>query len=169
MTIPVNPNRKRRPTLIATRGLPGSGKTPAALAWVRADETWRARISRSQLREMSHGGHLGTGAQEAIVSGMEFSAIRTALANGTSVVVDDTNLDNSTINKWAEIAAEMAADFEVWDFRDVDVEVCVARDAQRDQADQVGEARIRQMYEEHILNSGARHTVPAHTRVMAKG
>ncbi len=167
--IPINPNRKRRPTLVVTRGLPACGKTPAALAWVRADPDWRTRVSRGPLREMGHGQRLGTGAQEAIVSGMEYYAARSPLANGTSVVIDDTNLANSDINKWAEIAAEMGADFEVWDFRDVDVEVCVARDAQRDPQDQVGAERIRQMHADHIVNSAGRHTVPAGTRVMAKG
>lgn len=169
MTIPINPNRKRKPTLIVTRGLPCSGKTPAAVAWVRSDEQWRTRINRNDLREMSHGRRLGTGAQEAIVSGLEENAVRSALANGTSVVVDDTNLANSVINRWIKIAEEMDADVEVWDFRDVDPEVCIARDAQRPESERVGEDKIREMYEKHIANSGARHTVPATHRAMAKG
>jgi tRNA uridine 5-carbamoylmethylation protein Kti12 len=169
MSITVNPNRKRRPLLIVTRGLPASGKTPAAVAWVRSDEQWRTRINRNDLREMSHGRRLGTPAQEAIVSGLEENAVRSALANGTSVVVDDTNLVNSMINRWERIAGEMDADFEVWDFRDADVEGCIARDAQRAEADQVGEDKIREMHEKHIINGGARHSVPATHRAMAKG
>ncbi len=169
MSIPVNPNRKRRPTLIVTRGLPCSGKTPAAVAWVRGDETWRTRINRGDLREMSHGGRLGTPAQEAIVSGQEENAVRSALANGTSAVVDDTNLPNAAINRWERIAGEMDADFEVWDFRDVDVEVCIARDAQRPEAERVGEERIREMHAKHILAGGGRHTVPANHRAMVNG
>jgi tRNA uridine 5-carbamoylmethylation protein Kti12 len=169
VSITVNPNRKRRPLLIVTRGLPCSGKTPAAVAWVRSDETWRTRVNRNDLRDMAHGRRTGTGAQEAIISGQEDYAVRSALANGTSVVVDDTNLPNSKINEWAKIAAEMEADFEVWDFRDADVEGCIARDAQRDEADRVGEDKIREMHTKHILNSGARHSVPATHRAMTKG
>jgi tRNA uridine 5-carbamoylmethylation protein Kti12 len=169
VSITINPNRKRRPLLIVTRGLPCSGKTPAAVAWVRSDETWRTRVNRNDLRDMAHGRRTGTGAQEAIVSGQEDYAVRSALANGTSVVVDDTNLVNSVINRWAKIAEEMDADFEVWDFRDVDPEVCIARDAQRPAAEQVGEDKIREMHEKHIVNSGARHTVPVRTRSMAHG
>lgn len=169
MTITPDPNRKRRPTLIATRGLPASGKTTAAIAWVRADEAWRVRINRDDLRDMGHGRRLGTGAQEAIVSGIQHNGVRAALAHGTDVIVDDTNLSNAAINQLAGIAAEMGADFEVWDFRDVPVEVCIARDAQRGGFDCVGEDVIRDMYERHILNSAARHSVPPATRVMMKG
>jgi tRNA uridine 5-carbamoylmethylation protein Kti12 len=169
VSITVNPNRKRRPTLIITRGLPCSGKTPAAVAWVRSDETWRTRVNRNELREMSHGRRTGTPAQEAIVSGLEENAVRSALANGTSVVVDDTALPNAVINRWERIAEEMDALFEVWDFRDADLEGCIARDAQRPETDRVGEDKIREMHDKHIVNSGARHSVPATHRAMTKG
>lgn len=158
-----------KPTLIVTRGLPGSGKSVAAIAWVGGDPDWRVRINRDDLRDMGHGSRLGTGAQEAIVSGLQESGARTALRHGTSVIVDDTNLPNAVVNKWARIAEEAGADFEVWDFRNVPVEVCIARDAARDDLDSVGPAVIRSMYETHIAASAAAETVPPQTRVMVKG
>jgi tRNA uridine 5-carbamoylmethylation protein Kti12 len=169
MTISIDPNRKRRPTLIATRGLPACGKSTAAIIWVSADPRWRVRINRDDLRSMGHGRRLGTGAQEAIVTGIQHNGARAALAHGTDVIVDDTNLAESAINALAKIAAEMDADFEVWDFRAVDVELCIRRDAERDEHDRVGEAVIREKYENHILNSSAAATVPAATRVLVKG
>lgn len=155
--------------LILTRGLPGSGKSTAAAAWVGADPDWRVRINRDSLRDMGHGRRLGTGAQEAIVTGLQESGARTALSHGTSVVVDDTNLRNGDVNRWARLAAEAGAEFEVWDFRNVPLEVCIARDAQRDGLDRVGEQVIRDKYEEHIAASAAAETVPPQTRVMIKG
>jgi len=169
MSITVNPRRKRRPVLVAGRGLPGCGLHVVALSWVRADPDWRVRITRRELREMGHGSHLGTGAQEAIVSGLQGAGVRTALANGTSVFVDDTNLRESDINTWSRVAAEMDAGFEVYDLRDVDVEVCVARDAQRDVLDQVGEDEIRRLHTRHILAGSGAKTLPAPTRTIARG
>lgn len=157
------------PILIVTRGLPGSGKSVAAAGWVTGDPDWRVRINRDDLRDMGHGRRLGTGAQEAIVTGLQESGARTALAHGTSVIVDDTNLPNAAVNRWAKIAEEVGADFEVWDFRNVPVAVCIARDAQRPDPDCVGEDVIRGMYEQHIAAGAAAETVPPQTRVMIKG
>lgn len=169
MTITVNPNRKRRPQLIATCGLPASGKSSAAIAWVSADPAWRARMNRDDLRAMAHGGFLGTGAQEAIVSGAQHAGVRTALAHGTSVIVDDTNLRACDLRLFEKIAAEMDADFEVWDFRGVPLQVCIDRDAQRDERDRVGEGVIRKKYEDHIVPwlAGEEDYVPP--RVMVNG
>lgn len=169
MTIEINLNRKRKPTLYATRGLPASGKSTMAIAWVSADTDWRTRINRDDLRAMAHGRFLGTPAQEAIVTGMQDSGVRTALSHGTDVVVDDTNLSNAAVNKWIRMAEEMDADFEIWDFRGVPLEVCIARDARRAEIDRVGEDVIRAKHEKYIVNSAARHSVPAPTRVMARG
>lgn len=170
MTITVDPNRKRRPTLIITRGLPASGKSTAAIAWVSADPNWRARMNRDDLRAMAHGRYLGTGAQEAIVSGAQHAGVRTALAHGTSVIVDDTNLRNADVRLFARIAEEMEADFEVWDFRLVPLQVCIDRDSWRDDLDRVGEAAIRKKHEDHIvpwMAKGDQDAVP--TRVMVNG
>lgn len=169
ITITARPDRKRRPTLIVTRGLPGSGKSTAAAAWVEADPDWRVRINRDDLRDMGHGRRLGRGAQEAIVTGMQGSAAATALSYGTSVIVDDTNLTDGLVRDWAALAEQLDAAFEVWDFRNVPLEVCITRDAQRDGLDCVGEQVIRGMYDKHIAAGRAAESVPPQTRVMVKG
>lgn len=169
-TITVDPNRKRRPILIITRGLPASGKSTAAIAWVSAQPDWRVRANRDDLRSMGHGRFLGTGAQEAIVSGFQHNGVRVALSHGTDVIVDDTNLRSSDVRVFAKIAEEMDADFEVWDYRRVPLEVCIERDARRDEYDRVGEAVIRDKYEKHVapwLAGGADEAAP--TRIMANG
>jgi len=168
MTIEVNPGRKRRPTLIITRGLPASGKSTAAIAWVNADPNWRWRANRDDLRAMGSGRYLGTPAQEAIVSGFQHNGVRTALSHGTSVIVDDTNLRTSDVTLFSKIADEMDADFEVWDFRDAPLERCIAWDAQRDQHDRVGEDVIRKKYEDHIARGIERGDIVT-TRIMVNG
>lgn len=172
MTIPVDSNRKKRPTLIITRGLPASGKSTAAIAWVQADRDWRWRANRDDLRTMGSGGYLGTPAQEAIVSGFQHNGVRTALAHGTSVIVDDTNLPDSSVRLFEKIAEEMDADFEVWDFRLVPLQVCIDRDTRRDQYDRVGEDVIREKYDKYIapwLANQGRDEAIVPTRVMANG
>lgn len=169
MSITVNPNRGRRPTLIVTRGLPASGKSTAAVIWVNADPDWRVRINRDDLRAMGHGGYRGARSQEAIVSGIQHNGVRAALAHGTDVIVDDTNLPEALVRMFAEIAEQMDADFEIWDFRSVDVEVCVQRDALRGEFDRVGEDVIRDKHAKYIAAGPAAETLPARTRVLAKG
>lgn len=169
MTISVNPNRKRRPTLIITRGLPACGKSTAAAAWVGHDPQWRVRINRDDLRRMGHGGYLGSDAQEAIISGIQLNGVRAALAHGTDVVADDTNLPEVSVRMFAGIAQQMDADFEIWDFRNVPLEVCIARDAARDALDRVGEQVIRDKYDKHIAGHRAPETLPPATRVALKG
>jgi predicted kinase len=168
MSITVNPNRKRRPTLIITRGLPASGKSTAAIAWVGADPDWRARMNRDDLRTMVSGRWLGTPAQEAIVSGAQHAGVRTALAHGTSVIVDDTNLRTADVTLFSQIAEEMDAEFEVWDFRDAPLERCIAWDAQRDEHDRVGEQVIRDKWEKYIAPGIERGDITT-TRIMVNG
>jgi predicted kinase len=172
MSITVDPNRKRRPTLIITRGNVASGKSTAAIAWVRAEPAWRVRANRDDLRTMGHGGYLGTDAQEAIVSGFQHNGVRVALSHGTDVIVDDTNLRQSDVNLFAGIAQEMEADFEVWDFRHVPLQVCIDRDAQRDRYDRVGEDVLRHKHDKYIKpwqdSLGAGEPIVP-TRVMTNG
>lgn len=168
MTITIDPNRKRQPQLVITRGLPASGKSTAAIAWVNADPDWRARMNRDDLRSMAHGRFMGTGAQEAIVSGAQHAGVRTALAHGTSVIVDDTNLRTSDVTLFRRIAEKMDAGFEVWDFRDAPLERCIAWDAQRDEHDQVGEQVIRAKWEKHIAPGIDRGDIVT-TRIMVNG
>ncbi len=80
------------PTLIITIGLPGSGKSTWAKAWVGEDPARRARVNRDDLRAMLHGGRVGTAWQERQVTLAQHAAVRALLLHGFEVMVDDTNL-----------------------------------------------------------------------------
>jgi predicted kinase len=133
------------PTLIITRGLPASGKTTRAREWVDTDPAGRARVNRDDLRRMLQGRRLGTAVQEAQVSAAQHAAVAALLVAGVNVVADDTNLPDSVVAAWAELAARCGAVLAVWDLRNVPVEVCVARDAARVGDARVGERVIRGM------------------------
>ncbi|GGM89873.1 hypothetical protein GCM10007977_109930 [Dactylosporangium sucinum] len=86
---------------------------------------------------------------EQMVTLAQHAAVAAWLHAGLDVVVDDTCQAQSTMDAWVELAVATGADLHVWDFRDVPLEVCIARDAQRGQAGGrlVGESAIRRVAE----------------------
>lgn len=130
-----------KPTLLLTRGIPGSHKTTFAREWVAEDPEGRVRLNRDDIRQMLYAkGHGLTYAQEKVVTRTQRSAARAHLRDGRSVIVDDTNLRLRFAREWASLAQQVGAEFEVKDFI-VDVEDAVHSDAMRDEW--VGEAIVR--------------------------
>ena len=76
-------------TLIITRGLPGSGKSTKAAAWVADDPATRARVNRDMTRDMLHGGFVD---QERQINAVRDASVTALLQRGINVVVDDTSL-----------------------------------------------------------------------------
>jgi predicted kinase len=142
-------------TLYATRGLPGSGKSTFARAWVAQDPTNRARVNGDDLRSMLTGGFVreaerrAGAARDAMVSAL--------LSRGVDVVVDNTHLRARTLRDLAKLARSVGAEFHVWDFI-VHVEECVRRDAAR--AHPVGEDVIRDMHRRFLAGKALPLPVP---------
>ncbi|ROT31827.1 AAA family ATPase [Micromonospora sp. HM5-17] len=134
------------PRLIATRGLPASGKTTFA----RKLQPGVVRVNRDDLRRMLHGERLFTQWAEGQVTVAQRAQVEALLKAGIDVCVDDTNLRSRTLRDWAELAARFGASFEVHDFTDVPVEECIRRDAERPEQDRVGEEAIRRLYERYL-------------------
>lgn len=132
-------------TLYITRGLPGSGKTTRARAWVAEAPAGRARINRDDFRAMVHGGFAD---QERMVSAARDAAITALLRRGVDVVADDTCLPQRHARDLRRLATLAGASFEVWDLTDVPLEVCIERDAAR--AATVGEKVIRDMHTRYL-------------------
>ncbi|MFC0504144.1 AAA family ATPase [Micromonospora costi] len=136
--------------LLATRGLPGSGKTFFSAGWVAEDPAGRARVSRDDTRKMLHGGWLGTARQERQVTVVTHGAILDLLRLGVSVIEDSTNLvDEHLFGLW-DIAQRAGARFRVVDLTHVPFEVCVDRDARREGPARLGRAKIHAMFERHM-------------------
>lgn len=132
--------------LIATRGLPASGKTTFA----RTLQPSVLRVNRDDLRRMLHGERLFTQWAEAQVTVVQRAQVEALLRARADVCVDDTNLRARTLRGWADLAARYGADFEVHDFTDVPLAECLRRDAARPAADQVGAEAIRRLHERYL-------------------
>ena len=143
--------------LIATRGLPASGKTTFA----RRLQPGVVRVNRDDLRRMMHGERLFTQWAEGQVTKVQRAQVEALLAARVSVCVDDTNLRSRTLRDWAELAQQYGAAFEVHDFTDVPLEECLRRDAARPEADRVGEAAIRRLHERYLADRALPLPVPA--------
>jgi predicted kinase len=138
------------PVLYAYRGLPGSGKSTHAAAWVAQDPARRARVNRDSLRRMLHGGHQSgqAGSTELQVTAASHAAITALLQGGRDVACDDTNLRQRVVRELADLARRAGADFTIRDFTDVALQTCIDRDAARDRT--VGEAVIRDMHTRYL-------------------
>lgn len=147
-----------RPVLTVARGLPGSGKTTEAEAWVRGGKG-RARVNRDDLRAMLHGGQEWSPALERITVVARNALIRSLLLHEVSVFCDDTNLDGAAVDRLEALAWLAGAAFRVRDLRHVPVQVCIDRDAARKAGGcrGVGEQVIRDMAAKHSLPAGNPH------------
>lgn len=118
-------------SLHITRGLPGSGKTTFAKAWVDESPTTRSRVNRDDLRDMLFGTRTGlTFEQEQHVTSASHSLVRAHLRRGLDVITDDTNLRPRYVREWRKIADQHGADFEVHEM-DADVDAAIDRDEDR--------------------------------------
>lgn len=155
--------------LVATKGLPASGKTTYAKKWVAENPMYRFRVNRDDLRAMAHdslwlpgGGAPGStvgqgpGTETAIL--IARNAMVLALLNdGYQVIIDDTNLApeaqhfiEELVKPWS-IGPEQTAVHWV-DFTNVPVEVCRQRNKDRKEAGSRGveDAVILDMYERFL-------------------
>ena len=125
--------------VIIPRGIPGSGKT----TWVKAElakhEPGTAvRISNDDLSFMLYGQPWGTfffsDVTKATLHNLRLSMLETFLKQDgiTHVYVDNTNLAIQTVKSLQDVAVRHGAKFIVDDrFLAVDIDTCIARDAER--------------------------------------
>jgi predicted kinase len=135
--------------LIITRGLPASGKSTWAKAWVAEDPANRVRVNRDDLRFMMFGKYWGKGVDEDAVTVAEETLVKSALSKGKSVVVDATHLRASVVRKWARIHPVVLKDFAI------PVDVCIDNDVIRsaEGGRRVGERVIRDMARRYKVDS----------------
>lgn len=96
------------------RGVPGSGKTTAALAWVAEDPESRVRVNRDDLRIQLYGIKVGLSQkQETQVTRAEKALVREFLNRGLSVVLDATNMHKRNLEAWGRIHPFELVEFDV--------------------------------------------------------
>ncbi len=138
------------PTLTITRGLPGSGKTTWARRHIETEAPRTARVNRDELRRAMHGGLVGANWAERQVTIAQQAAVEALLRGGIDVICDDTFLRARVVRDFADLAAACGARFEVRDFTDVPLSVCVERDAGRPEGERVGEDVVRGMWQRYL-------------------
>lgn len=130
--------------LLMLKGLPASGKSTYAKELVQS--SGYTRVNKDDMRAMLHNSRWTKG-NEKFVLKLRDHIVRTALGEGKSVVVDDTNFAPVHEETLRQIAQENKVAFEV-KFFDTPIEVCIERDLKRPSS--VGERVIRQMYEQYL-------------------
>jgi predicted kinase len=131
-----------------TRGIPGSGKTTFARAWVAEDPDWRVRINRDDIRKMIADKFHGLSRhQEETVTLLQKAQARAAIEAKLSVIIDDTNLRASTVKQWLELGAELGVPVQHEDIP-FDLEQVVVWDFKREK--KVGEVVIRDFYSRYF-------------------
>lgn len=89
--------------IIVTRGLPASGKSTWAKAFVAADPQSRFRVSRDEIRQMLGYPPLGDHGQELNVTAIEEAVVTASLKRNdgnATVVVDAMHLKATYIKRW---------------------------------------------------------------------
>lgn len=98
------------------RGLPQSGKTTLANAWVAEDPGWRARVSRDDIATQLYGSpHFLNRHQTETVATVEHNMVTTLLKAKLSVVVDSVNLRIRDVQDWQSKSAKTSIPLEIED------------------------------------------------------
>ena len=134
-------------TIYLLKGLPASGKSTWAKERIAKDPNTK-RVNKDDLRAMLDNSRWSK-ANEKFVLKLRDHIIVEALNDGKHIIVDDTNLHPKHEINLKRIAKEHNAKVEVV-FFDTPVEVCLERDAKRENP--VGDEVIISMYDRYINN-----------------
>lgn len=133
------------PMILMLQGLPASGKTTLANQLV--DTGHFVRTNKDDLRAMLHGGVFSKDNEKQVLH-VRDQIIARALADGKSVVVDDTNFAPVHEQTLRDIADRHEVNF-FKHFVDTDVEECVTRNDSREFP--VPSKVIRGMYNRYVV------------------
>jgi len=131
------------PKIIATIGLPASGKDTWASEYI-AKYPQTKRVNKDLLREMLDFGVWSRNNEKFILK-IRDEIIENALKEGHNIIVSDTNLDPKHILRFKEIAKTHKSQVEIVDtFLNISPEECIKRDLKRSTS--VGAEVIWSMY-----------------------
>jgi len=134
--------------LIITRGLPASGKSTWAIEQIAKNPGRTIRVNRDDIRASIHGGGKWSKTKEKATVAVRDAMIRAGLAQGLTVICDDTNLPQKVVDDLTFLAHEAKADVLVQDFTHVSPEECIKRDLARERT--VGAEVIMRWYNDFL-------------------
>lgn len=137
--------------VIITKGLPASGKSSWARAYV-LDNPEFVIVEKDEIRKDSRlfkgGVYVHKRGDEGTVIKERDRLIHKALSAGKNVISSDTNLVQKHISQITNIAKQYDAEIEVMSFLDIPIKELIERDEKRE--DSVGEQVIRRMFHEQV-------------------
>lgn len=142
--------------IIILQGLPASGKSTWAKAWVKEDPEHRVRFNRDDIRNM-----LGTywvPSREPLINAIYNEFLNSAMCNGYDIVVDNMNLNKdavkeieeevSNFNTWIGLSeSDLRYEVEYKKFLTVPLQTCIDRDSKRENP--IGENVIRSIFNKY--------------------
>lgn len=136
--------------VIFTKGMQGSGKSTWAKQYCQ-DHPEYVRISRDDLRHMR--GRYWMPRHEDLITDWEYSLVADALVKGYHLVIDEMNLNEDNLEKLKSFIKSIKTNvkFEIKDFTDVPLEVCIERDMKRPNS--IGEKVLRSTYNKYLANN----------------
>lgn len=134
----------RKREIIVLQGPPACGKSTYARELHKKNQNY-VIVSRDNIREAR--GDYWIPAQEDYISAIEEYQVRTALDMELTPVIDATNLNPKTLEKWERVAGECGATLDIREMEIPTYEEALLRDANRERP--VGEKVMRRFYNEY--------------------
>lgn len=144
--------------ILILKGPPASGKTQYAREFIKGRIDW-VIVNRDSLREGR--GDYWVPEQEDYISDLEEFSIRQAIKRGYNVIIDATNLNPKTLDKWDKIAQETNSIIKIQEFY-VPFKVALERDKNRERS--VGEKVLRRFYKQYYPEQYAQETAEFDSR-----
>lgn len=140
-------------SVVLLRGVPGSGKSTAALQLMNDFPDQFVRVNRDDIRMMMFGEYHFTGddanTKEKAVTHVEHSLIKSAIKAGKRPLVDATNLNMQSVKGILRIAGAHGMDVDHIDF-EVSQEEAIKRDSGREK--KVGEDVIKKFFQKNNID-----------------
>lgn len=126
--------------ILVLQGPPAASKSTWARAFVKDRTDW-VIVNRDSLREGR--GECWVPSQEDYISDLEEFSIKAAINRGLNVIIDATNLNPKTIDKWNKLAIETKSLIEFKEFY-IPFKEALERDKNRERS--VGEKVLKNFY-----------------------
>lgn len=144
--------------ILVLQGPPASGKSTYARQFIKGKTDW-VIVNRDSLREGR--GDYWVPSQEDYITDLEEFSIKAAIKRGYNIIIDATNLNPKTIDKWNKLAKETNSSIEFKEFY-IPFKEALERDKNRERS--VGEKVLKRFYQQYYPEQYMRETAEFDSR-----